>query len=67
VQLAPCDLQPLNEVGRPGKEHSPSVLDQREAEGCREMALASAWRPEPQQIVLHKMRFLSGNRPQAVP
>ena len=37
-EIAPGDLQLLNEVGGAGEEHAPSLLDEREAEGCRQVA-----------------------------
>ena len=44
IELATRDLELLDEVGGAGEEHAPSVLDQGEADGGREMALAAAGR-----------------------
>ena len=49
-ELAAGDLQLLDEVGGAGEEHAPAVLDQAEANGGREMALAAAGRAEDQQV-----------------
>ena len=49
-ELAARDLQPLDEIGGAGEQHAPAVLDEREADGCRQMALAAAGRAEQQQI-----------------
>ena len=49
-QLAPRDLQPLHEIGGAGEHHAPAVLDQCEAERCRQMALAAAGRAEQQDV-----------------
>jgi len=48
----PRDLQPLHEIGGSGEQHAPTVLDQCEAEGGREMALAAAGWAEQQDIPL---------------
>src|SRR6478609_5100176 len=50
LELTPCDLQLLNEVGRAREQHSPTVLDQCEANGCGEMALSASGRAEQQDI-----------------
>jgi hypothetical protein len=39
--LARGDLQALNEIAGAFEQHAPSVLDKREPDGCRQMALAS--------------------------
>ena len=39
LQLPPCELQLLNQVGSPGEEDAPAVLDQCQANGGREMIL----------------------------
>src|SRR5260370_28827226 len=49
-ELAACNLQALDEIARAHEQHAPSVLDEREPDGCREMALASAGRAEQQEI-----------------
>jgi hypothetical protein len=41
-EFAPRDLEFLDEVGGPGEQDPRSVLDQGEADGCGEMALAAA-------------------------
>src|SRR5881227_1503879 len=43
-ELAARDLQALDEIAGAHEQHAPSVLDQRESDGCREMAFASARR-----------------------
>jgi hypothetical protein len=35
------DLQALNEIAGAFEQHAPSVLDKREPDGCRQMALDS--------------------------
>jgi hypothetical protein len=40
-ELAARDLQALNEIAGAFEQHAPSVLDEREPDGCRQMALAS--------------------------
>ena len=50
IELATRDLELLDEVGGAGEEHAPSVLDQGEADGGREMALSAAGRAEQEQI-----------------
>ena len=49
-ELAARDLQALNEIAGAFEQHAPSVLDEREPDGYREMALASAGRAEQQEI-----------------
>src|SRR5258705_9408289 len=43
-ELTTRDLQALNEIAGAHEQHAPSVLDEREPDGYREMALASAGR-----------------------
>src|SRR5437868_13566922 len=43
-QFAAGDLQPLDEIGGASEQHAPAVFDEREAESCRKVALAAAWR-----------------------
>ena len=43
-ELAASDLQTLDEVAGLPEQDAPSVLDEREADRCREMALAGARR-----------------------
>ena len=50
LQFAAGDLQLLDQIGGSGEEHAPAVLDQREADGGREMALAAAGWPEHEDI-----------------
>lgn len=50
LEFAAGDLQLLDEIGCSGEQHPPAVLDQCEADGCGEMALAAAGRPEQQDI-----------------
>ena len=49
-ELAPGDLQLLDEIGGAGEQHAPAVLDEGEADGSGEMALAAAGRAEQQQV-----------------
>ena len=41
AEIASCELEPLNEIGGASKENTVAVLDQREAQGGREMGLAA--------------------------
>ena len=41
-EFAARHLQALHEVGGAREQHAPAVLDQRQAECCREMTLADA-------------------------
>ena len=50
VEFAPRDLELLDEIGGAGEQDAPSVLDQGEADGCGEMALAAAGWAEQEQI-----------------
>ena len=50
IELATRHLELLDEIGGAGEEHAPSVLDQGEADGGREMALSAAGRAEQEQI-----------------
>ncbi len=43
-ELAARDLQALDEIAGAHEQHAPSVLDEREGDGCGEMALAAAGR-----------------------
>ncbi len=43
-ELAARDLQTLDELAGAHEQHAPSVVDEGEPEGCREMAFARAWR-----------------------
>jgi hypothetical protein len=40
----------LDEVSRAGEQHAPAVFDQREADGCGEMALPAARRAEHEDV-----------------
>lgn len=44
LQFVAGDLQLLDEIGGSGEQHPPAVLDQREADGCGEMALSATRR-----------------------
>jgi hypothetical protein len=43
-ELAPRDLQPLDEIAGACEQHMPAVLDERETDGGRTMGLAAAGR-----------------------
>jgi hypothetical protein len=43
-ELAPRDLQALDEIAGACEQHTPAVLDEREIDGGREMALFAAGR-----------------------
>jgi hypothetical protein len=49
-ELATRDLQALDEIAGAHEQYAPSALDEREPDGCRKMALASAGRAEQQEI-----------------
>src|ERR1700730_18389250 len=49
-EVAACDLQALDEIARAHEQYAPSILDERESDGCRQMAFASAGRAEQQEI-----------------
>ena len=49
-EFAARDLQLLDEVGGAGEQHAPAVLDEGQADGRREMALAAAGRAEQEQV-----------------
>ena len=49
-QFSPRYLQTLHEVGGAREQHAPAVFNQRQAERCRQMALAAAGRPEQQDV-----------------
>ena len=61
-EFAAGDLQALDEVGGAGEQHAPAVLDQAEADGGREMALAAAWRAEHEQVVALLEPAVAGDR-----
>lgn len=46
LQLPSGDLELLDEIGGPGEQHPPAVLDQGQADSGSEMALSSAGRTE---------------------
>lgn len=50
LQIPPRHLQFLDQIGGSGEEDAPSVLDQGEADGGREVALATARRAEHQHV-----------------
>jgi hypothetical protein len=50
ASAAARDLQALDEIARAHEQHAPSILDERESDGCRQMAFASAGRAEQQEI-----------------
>src|SRR3954447_19578181 len=50
VKLAASQLELLHEIGGAGEEDAPSVLDEGQADSCRQVALAAAGRPEQEQI-----------------
>ncbi len=50
VEFAARDLQLLDEIGGAGEEDAPAILDEGEADGRGEMALAAAGRPEQEQV-----------------
>ncbi|MGY3239988.1 hypothetical protein ACVMAJ_006878 [Bradyrhizobium sp. USDA 4448] len=50
VELASRQLELLHEIGGPGEEDAPSVLDEGQADRCRQVALSAAGRAEQQQI-----------------
>lgn len=49
-EVAPGDLELLDEVGGAGEQHLPSAFDQRQADGRGQMALSAAGRPEQEQV-----------------
>ena len=49
-EIAPCELQFLDEIGRTGEENAPSVLDEGKPERRREMRLSASWRPKQYQV-----------------
>jgi short subunit dehydrogenase-like uncharacterized protein len=62
-QLAPCNLEPLHEIGGASKHHAPAVLDQCETERCRQMALAAArWTKEQDVGALAQPRVAGRER-----
>ena len=50
MHFAPRNLQFLDQIGCPGEQDAPAVLDQREADSRREVALASARRIKRQDV-----------------
>lgn len=50
VELAASHLELLHEISRPGEEDAPSVLDEGQADGCRQVTLSAAGRTKQQQI-----------------
>ena len=44
AKFAARDLEFLYKVGGAGEQHAPAVFDESEAERCRKVALAAAWR-----------------------
>src|SRR5436190_4439886 len=62
-EFAARDLQALDEIAGAHEQHAPSVLDEREPDGCRQMALASAGRAKQQEIgALCKPAITCGER-----
>jgi hypothetical protein len=47
-ELAARHLQPLHEIAGAGEQHAATVLDEREADGAGQVALAGARRAEEQ-------------------
>ena len=43
-EVATRNLQPLDQIDGAGEQDAPAVFDEREAERCRKVALAAAWR-----------------------
>ena len=43
-EVATGNLQPLDEIDGAGEQYAPAVFDESEAERCRKVALAAAWR-----------------------
>ena len=50
-EFAAGDLEALDEVGGAGEHHAPAILDEPEADGGGQMALAATWRAEHEQVV----------------
>ena len=49
-EFAACDLQALDEIAGAHEQHAPSILDEREADGGCQVALAAAGWAEQQKI-----------------
>src|SRR5215472_19153576 len=49
-EFAACDLQTLDEIAAAHEQHAPSILDQGEPDGRRQVAFADAGRAEQQEI-----------------
>ena len=49
VKLAASNLQLLDEIGGASKEDAPFVLDQGQADGCRQVALSATGRTSTHQ------------------
>jgi hypothetical protein len=50
-ELAPSDLELLDQIGGAGKEHAPAVLDEPEADGGGEMRFPTARGTKHEQVV----------------
>jgi hypothetical protein len=63
AEFAACDLQALDEFAGAHEQHAPTVVDESEPDGCREMALAGAGWAEQEQIgALFEPAVASGER-----
>ncbi len=49
-EFAARDLQALDQIAGAHEQNAPSIVDEGEADGCRQMALAAAGRAEQQEI-----------------
>src|SRR3546814_4145543 len=49
-QFAALELKLLDQLGRAGEQHAPTILDKLQADGCRQVALSSARRAEQDEI-----------------
>ena len=47
-ELATRNLQPLDQIDGAGERYALAVFDESEAECCRKVALAAAWRAKQQ-------------------
>jgi hypothetical protein len=61
-ELAARDLQALGEIAGAHEQHAPSVLDEREGDGCGEMALAAAGRASAMMPGVWDLRCRSSTR-----
>ena len=61
-ELAARDLQALDEIAGAHEQDAPSVLDEREPDGCREMALAAAGRASVMMPGVWVLRCRSSTR-----